>query len=53
MELTYKELDLIDKLLMKHHGIKGFKNRKIKSDINALELAIKIIKEQNRVLGIK
>ena len=53
MNLTYKELYLIERLLLKHHGIKGFKRRKINSDINALTLASKIIKEQNRVLGVK
>ena len=50
MKLSYQELQLIEKLLLKHHGIKGFKRRKINSDINALTLATKIIKEQLEVM---
>ena len=51
MKLTYKELYLIEQLLLRHHGIKYFKRKKIVTDINGLELATKIIKEQNKVLG--
>ena len=54
MKLSYQELRLIEKLLIKHHAItnnwKHGKRKKIVSDVNGLKLATKIIKEQLEVM---